>query len=86
MNGWTMEIEVSRLGKMSIFSDAPGRLTIVRRRKKKKKTRKFITGIKEIIQEWEEREIDTSEKKKGLGTVKLVSWKRMNSESIKCRP
>lgn len=86
MNGWTMEIEVSRLGKMSIFSDAPGRLTIVRRRKKKKKTWKFITGIKEIIQEWEEREIDTSEKKKGLGTVKLVSWKRMNSESIKCRP
>ena len=35
MNGWTMEIEVSRLGKMSIFSDAPGRLTTVRRRKKK---------------------------------------------------
>jgi len=37
MNGWTMEIEVSRLGKMSVFSDAPGRLTVVRRRKKKKK-------------------------------------------------
>lgn len=85
MNGWTMEIEVSKLGKMSIFSDAPGRLTIVRRRRKNKNW-KFITGIKEIIQEWEERELDTSEKKKGLGSVKLVSWKSMSSESVRCRP
>lgn len=67
-----MEMEVSKLGKMSIFSDAPGRLTIVRKQKTKK-TWKFITGMKEIIQEWEERELDTSGKNEGLGSVKLVS-------------
>lgn len=80
MDEWMENGDRRWMGKMSVLCVAPGRLTRVSREKLKvhHRNKGNNPGMG--------RELHTNGKKKGIDGIKAVSWKLMNSESLRCRP